>query len=286
MLVPLVTAISLVLPASVVGAITSPAEPVHATAAPAQEDGPVFASVKVDADGFGEVGSAVSTRVAAEAETTLKHEGIVRRAGVDDILVFLKVTPPDSGDEGYVVGIAVSRMGQPITETVSAVCELCVEDELIELVAVKLHELVPVMREHMAAVRAEAAAAAAEPEPEPEPEIEIIPPENRVDVPTGMGNKGKAGIALVGLGVGGVIAGAVMAAKAPTQRAPDNGYELTQTQTPGYAALGIGGAFVVGGVVLLVLDSRERKRQGLERETIVAPVLGPGIAGLSWSGRF
>lgn len=284
MLVSLVTAISLALPASVVGAITSPAKPVLATAAPGQEDAPVFASVKVDADGFGEVGSTVSTRIAAEAEIKLKNEGIVRRAGVDDILVFLKITPPISGDEGYVVGIAVSRLGQPITETVEAECELCVEDELIALVALKLHELVPAMREHMAAVRAEAAKP--EPVPEPEPEPEIIPPDNIDEVPTGMGNKGKAGIALVGLGAAGVIAGAVMAAKAPTQRAPDNGYELTQTQTPGYAALGIGGAFVVGGVVLFALDLRDRKKQRSERETVVAPVLGLGVAGLSWSGRF
>ena len=285
MLVLFVTAISLVLPASMAGAVTSPVASLHAVAAPPQEDLKVFASVKVDAEGFGEVGSKVSTRVAAEAESTLEGEGIDRRAGVDDIIVFLKVTPPPSGDEGYVLGIAVSHLGQPITDSIEAVCELCVEDELIELVDAKIRELLPTIREHMAQVQADAAAAVEEqPEPEPEPEI-VVPPPIVEEEPTGMGGKGKAGAALLGLGAAGAVAGGIMAVLPPTQISPDNGYELRRTQPPGYATLAVGGVFFVTGVVLLVVDSRERKRSR-PIATSVAPVLGPNIAGMSWSGRF
>lgn len=287
MLVPLVTAISLVLPASMAGAVTSPVASVRAVTAPAQEDPEVFASVKVDAEGFGEVGSKVSTRVVAEAETTLEAEGIKRRTGVDDIVVFLKVTPPPSGDEGYMLGIAVTHLGQPITETIEADCELCVEDELIELVDAKIRELLPKIREHMAQVQADAAAAAAEAqaeEPEPEPEIEPPPPIVEEE-PKGMGGKGKAGAALLGLGAAGAVAGVIMAVRPPTQISPDNGYELRRTQPPGYATLAVGGALLVTGAVLLVLDSRERKRSR-PKATSVAPMLSPSVAGLSWSGRF
>ena len=288
MLVPLVTAISLVLPASLAGAVTSPATSVRAVTAPPQEDSEVFASVKVDAEGFGEVGSKVSTRVVAEAESTLETEGIKRRTGVDDIVVFLKVTPPPSGDEGYMLGIAVTHLGQPITETVEADCELCVEDELIELVDAKVRELLPKIREHMAQVRADAAAAAAAEteveEPEPEPEIEPPPPIID-DEPKGMGGKGKAGAALLGLGAAGAVAGVIMAVREPTQVSPDNGYELRRTQPPGYATLAVGGALLVTGAVLLVLDSRDRKRSR-PKATSVAPMLGPSVAGMSWSGRF
>ncbi len=283
MLVPVVTAISLVLPASMAGAVTSPAASVHAIAAPPQ-DPEVFASVKVDAEGFGEVGSKVSTRVVAEAQQTLEAEGIKERKGVDDIVVFLKVTPPPSGDEGYMLGIAVTHLGQPITDTVEADCELCVEDELIELVDAKIRELLPTIREHMAQVQADAAAAEPEPEPEPEPEIEPPPP--IVDEePAGMGGKGKAGAALLGLGAAGAVAGVIMAVRPPTQVSPDNGYELRRTQPPGYATLAVGGALLVTGAVLLVLDSRDRKRSR-PKATSVAPMLGPSVAGMSWSGRF
>jgi len=288
MLVPLVTAISLVLPASMAGAVTSPVASVRAVTAPPQEDPEVFASVKVDAEGFGEVGSKVSTRVVAEAQTTLEGEGIKRRTGVDDIVVFLKVTPPPSGDEGYMLGIAVTHLGQPITDTIEADCELCVEDELIELVDAKIRELLPKIREHMAQVQADAAAAAAEaqaaeePEPEPEPEV---PPPIVPEEPKGMGGKGKAGAALLGLGAAGAVAGVIMAIRPPTQDSPDNGYDLRSTKPPGYATLAVGGALLVTGAVLLVLDSRERKRSR-PIATSVAPILGPNVAGMSWSGRF
>jgi len=161
MLAHLIVALSLVIPPAVVAAPVGPV--VRMSMVAPATDVQVYASVKVDAAGFGEVGSAIATRVQQQAEATLVAEGVIKRAKVDDLNVFIKVTPPDNGDEGYVLGVAIERLGKPILEVTQDKCELCVEDELIELVAKKMQELAPKMREHMTAL------AAVQPELEPEP---------------------------------------------------------------------------------------------------------------------
>lgn len=300
MLVAHVTALALVLPTHALalpqagGLPLMAQEPAGAgTAAPAAPV-QVFASVKVDAEGFGEVGSKVQVRVAQEAESVLLSEGIKRRSSVSDMIVFLKVTPPANGDEGYVFGVAVSHLGKPIVEVSEVACELCVEDELIEKVAVTLREIAPQMRAHMEKIAADEAEKArleaeknkpppeggtgagtgtgtgTEPEPEPEPER--------------FGPKGKAGFGLVAAGVVGLGVGVGLALRSPTQKDPTIGYELVDTRPPGYGVLAVGGALAVTGAVLLILDARERQRR-LDKNA-VAPVVGPGAVGLVWSGRF
>jgi hypothetical protein len=72
-----------------------------------------------------------------------------------------------------------------------------------------------------------------------------------------------------------------LAANSPKQDDPKNGFELTSTRPVGSALLGVGGAALVTGIVLFVID---RKRQA--QRTAIAPLWGPDFAGVSWSGRF
>ena len=98
---------------------------------------------------------------------------------------------------------------------------------------------------------------------------------------TRLGTKGIAGVALLSTGLAATVTGAALwgskSADHPTR--PDLYLRL---KPPGITMVALGGAATVSGVILVVLD----RKQARSRKTAAAPMLGPGLAGVSLSGRF
>jgi hypothetical protein len=101
-----------------------------------------------------------------------------------------------------------------------------------------------------------------------------------------LGGKGKAGVALLVLGAGGVIAGAVLLGMGSNEEVASDDPSATETadlRPPGAAVLATGGVLVVAGAVLLGLDRRDAKRK---RAVAIAPSAGRTTYGFAISGRF
>jgi hypothetical protein len=112
---------------------------------------------------------------------------------------------------------------------------------------------------------------AAKPDDEPRPKL---------------GALGKAGIATLAVGAVGVGVGLGLGLREDTwgSDASDAGQVgYTSTKAPGWAVLGVGGALLVTGTVLLVCDLRRSKRS---RRTAIAPYLNDGAAGFVVLRRF
>lgn len=113
---------------------------------------------------------------------------------------------------------------------------------------------------------------------------ETNPPDGREKVP--LGGKGKAGVALLVVGVGGVVAGAVLlglGAKEDAGSDDPSQLEGKDNKPAGAAVLAVGGVLVIVGATLLGLDRRDAKRK---RSVAFAPAVGRGGFGLAVSGRF
>ncbi|MBL9100547.1 MAG: hypothetical protein JNL82_06305 [Myxococcales bacterium] len=159
-------------------------------------------------------------------------------------------------------------------------------------------------RERMAAVDAKLVAVAPEPEPEPEPEPapapepapQVVPaPAPNIEVKPGQRGPGGLGYAGIGLIAGGVLAGAgvavpgfVSASRLKAQEADEGAVvpvsaarqavfadSLGKAHALAYAGLAVGGALVVTGVVLVIVDARRGRRAGGRAR------LRPGAGGLA-----
>jgi len=127
-----------------------------------------------------------------------------------------------------------------------------------------------------------------EPDPiETEP-METTPSETEPE-PKRIGPLGIAGSVTMGLGLGGVIVGAVLLPR-PNESDPIESSFLTldrtNYRTPAIVALGLGSAAVLGGTAMLVTDLVRRKKQRQKSATVVTPVVTQEAAWLSISGRF
>lgn len=114
------------------------------------------------------------------------------------------------------------------------------------------------------------------------PEVDPVNTDKRAP----LGGKGKAGVALLVVGAGAVIAGAVvLALDAKEDVGSDDPSQLEgQNNKPaGAAVLAIGGVLVIVGATLLGLDRRDAKRK---RSVAFAPAVGRRGFGIALSGRF
>jgi hypothetical protein len=101
-----------------------------------------------------------------------------------------------------------------------------------------------------------------------------------------LGGKGKAGIALLVVGAGGVIAGAVVLALGKSEGVASedpSAVDDVDRRPAGAAVLAVGGVLVIVGATLLGLDRRDAKRK---RAVSIAPAASRTSFGLGISGRF
>ena len=119
--------------------------------------------------------------------------------------------------------------------------------------------------------------------PTPAPTPTDPPPERRI------GPLGIAGSVTMGVGVAGLVVGAVLLPRPETSSPIESSYltlDQTRYRTPAIASLVAGGAFLVGGTAMLVTDLVRRKKKRQRSSTQVAPVVTPEAAWLSITGRF
>jgi len=118
-------------------------------------------------------------------------------------------------------------------------------------------------------------------EPAPvRPALQPPPPASDAD-PDRLGRKGIAGVALLSAGLTGTAAGAALWASKESDH-PTRPDMILRLKPPGITLVAVGSAATVSGIVLLALD----RQQARARATAAAPMLGPGLAGLSVTGRF
>ncbi len=220
-------------------------------------------------------GEILGKRLQAEATTALGESDvdIVQGAAVSKITVEVRW----DDDENHAITVRVTNRGEA-TEVVEGspfICDACGENELIT----KIREVVPACVPLLAVQQT-----SPEPVVDPPPGGDDPGPEDR-STKRPLKAIGKAGIALMAVGVGGVAGGAVMLALGeradPNPPDPSNP-ETTDFRPPGIAVLAVGGALLLTGVGLLVADRVSAKKHS----AVVAPAIGPRFTGLAISARF
>lgn len=252
-----------------------------AVASPAFAAEPRHASVEIDTSEVGEEGPVIMRRTRERTDVVLRAAGVLPgRPDAADPVIYVDVNELTGAEPGYECEVWISHLGKVVGERRRVECTLCTESEIVQRVEATVSELVPLLPTD------------AEAEPTDPTPTETTPPtetegSDPSTTPTdgerrkGLGGMGKAGVALIAVGVAGAAAGAVMVALPPKVDQDDPRYEVTY-RPPGIATLAAGGAALVTGIVLLVVD----RRRARPRTTALVPVLAPNAYGLSWSARF
>jgi hypothetical protein len=204
----------------------------------------------------------------------------------------VRVVPLSGKEVGYSItleGLLDGRLvdGSPPPLTCSACTETEMVDKVVEQVGLLLPKLQP---EEEPETEGEGTSAGDEPR-----ETDLVEPtfdgaaEPGAEPRPKLGALGKAGIAVLAVGAVGVGVGLGLGLREDTWDA-DSGYAgnagsvgYISTKTPGWAVLGVGGALLVTGTVLLVYDVRRAKKS---RRTAIAPYLDQDGAGLTLLRRF
>jgi len=166
----------------------------------------------------------------------------------DPELVIVVDQTGDDENPTFVVGLSLERAGEIVPGSARQLeCSLCTYTDLVDKVSAELPAMVELAR-----------AEQVEPGPvEPDPDtgpVDVEPDNSRKIGPVGM-----AGIGVAVLGLAGVGTGAALVAKG-VELLPPNFEQQKDFRTPGYIVLGIGGAALVGGIVMIALDVSKRKQ--------------------------
>lgn len=129
--------------------------------------------------------------------------------------------------------------------------------------------------------------AAAEDAPTAAPSASEPPPRDR-RARRPLGPLGKAGIPLMIVGAGAAIGGGVMIGLGERKDDSSTGVDraTTNLRPPGIALAAIGGAVLVGGTVMLVIDRVRAKRDRTAQTPAVVPVVSHREAGVALTFRF
>jgi hypothetical protein len=245
---------------------------------------PRHASVEIDTSDVGEEGPVIKRRTRERADVVLRAAGVLPgRTDAGDPVIFVDVDELEGPEPGYQCEVWISYEGKVLGERRRVECPLCTESEIVQRVETTMSELITLLPTE------------GDVEPTDSSPTDVTPPTDTEtdgsttttttptddDRPKGLGGMGKAGIALIAVGVAGAAAGAVMVAL-PAKVDPDDPLFETTYRPPGIATMAAGGATLVTGIVLLVID----RRRARTRTTALVPMLSPTTAGLSWSGRF
>jgi hypothetical protein len=253
-----------------------------AVPAPAWANAPASkAAVEVDVALDQPDDAALAARLRGEVVKALNTEGIAvtKAAGPDEGLI--KVRVRWNADDNHEITAEVIAAGETKTpEGGPWVCDTCREAQLSAKVAEVAGQLVPLLPETADAASGDGGGAG------------VTPGDGGGGETNGGGGKrklgtlGKVGIPLLVVGVGGAVAGGVLAAMGEKRSAASDDpqdVEVTDYSKPGIPIAVVGAALAVTGIALLAVDlSRSSKK----KKTAMAPMLAPGLAGIGLSGRF
>ncbi|MEM6992238.1 MAG: hypothetical protein AAF721_17135 [Myxococcota bacterium] len=254
-----------------------------ATMAGAPDADAPAARITVDATALGDAADAVAAQVDEGARNILDTNGMRAVDETSAPEVVLTITPLGGDKPGYRCDYEVKQGGATVEGSASfSDCRLCTESELVETAQAVLEQQLPALRELSAPKEAPAKI---EPKEEDPDVTDPVQPQPGGSDPVdqggkGLGTLGKAGIAVGVVGVAALVPGIVLAVLPPK---PLPNAEQRETTVPGIVLAAAGGAALVTGVALLVVDVTRAKK---DRNARLLPSIGPRSAGLSLTGRF
>ena len=163
----------------------------------------------------------------------------------------------------------------PGSEPFASVTEPCQRCGSAQLVAQLERQLDTALLHTDATRSAPAAAPSPEPAPAPSPRAPTVTSDPRV------GPMGIAGIALLGTGFAATATGAGLWARGSLPH-PDRPDWVLRTRPPGIAMVAGGAAAMITGGALIAVDLRRRRIP----QHALAPLVAPGVAGMTLTGRF
>jgi hypothetical protein len=215
---------------------------------------PVRTSVEVDTSQVGESGPVIQRRVRERSDVILRRDGVLPARPGQDPVVWVTVYELRDEEPGYAFELRAQRGDDDLLHTERFECRLCTETELVGEVEIRLDSLVGKLGAQTESTRD----ATSEDEPvltePPPPHVDSVPLERDA----GLGAMGKVGIAGLATGVVGLGVGIGLASKKDVpQRDARN---VTTTKPPGYALIGIGAGLAIAGAVLLAIDRKRASR--------------------------
>jgi hypothetical protein len=244
---------------------------------PGEASEPRTTAVAVDASEIGTMSSRRVDDVADKATRAVVDAGLspaavrVTFVEIDPVAVLRGVRVSIAADEA-----AVTDPDDPRGPLLAS-CTACSDAELAGLAIEAVLEAIELHEDALEAQRAAAEAATAVAPSPTEPEARPTPPPAAAPRRP-LGALGGVGVAMLGVGVGAAVTGAVLASRPPAPYPGEPRVDvLRDLRPPGYAVLGVGAALLVTGAVLLVVDRRKARARRLAG----APWVGPGALGIT-----
>lgn len=234
------------------------------------DDPPTRASLEVDASTLGAQSPVLLRRIEELGDIELRRAEILPSRQPRDPLLKISVFALDGG--GYRIRSHLEIDSELVPNSDREVlCTLCTEGETVERARIEVDRLIPFVRDH---ARAEADAEARAREADTTRETATTA---ATDDRPRLAPLSKAGIALLATGSAGLGLGLGLALREPTVK-PEMPLETLDTRTPGYVALGVGGALIIGGVALILTGQRRARASTVS--------FAPTLRGAVLTGRF
>ena len=255
--------------------LAAPSSTVHASSDILEPEGDVPAAPTsepaVDTSELGDLGMLITPRVIDATAPVLAE------AGIEPSMASVRITFLNAENFEYAIRVVLDPSKSLDNAPILKTCRGCMTDELVEATVEAVRK----------AIKRKEAREPKMPDPGPEelPRPEDGTPTDTAPTPSrGLGPMSWGGVAALALGVASVATGGAFLGLGERRPADDKS-QFRDFRPSGYGLLGVGGALVITGVTLIVVDRvRAKRRSG--RSAAVAPLLGPDSAGFAISGRF
>ena len=252
------------------GAPATEATPSEELPADDPEGPPTRASLEVDASTLGAQSPVLLRRIEELGDIELRRAEILPSRQPRDPVLKISILAIDGG--GYTIQSHLEIDGEIVPNSDREVlCTLCTEGETVERARIEVDRLIPFVRDH-ARAEAEAEARAREADTTSETKATAASDDRPRLAPLS-----KVGVALLATGGAGLGLGLGLALREPTVK-PEMPLETLDTRTPGYVALGVGGALIISGVALVITGQRRARASTL--------AFAPTLRGAVLTGRF
>ncbi len=236
---------------------------------------PARIGLRIDTKALGSDAEPIAAKVEERGKILFDEEGVLEPLyDQDPVIAIVVERVQNSEDPGYVIGLSIEQ-GEDVIQGSArqSDCALCARTELIDKIAAELPKLIELARTVQVVREVDTGDDTGNDTSDDsggdeggEPRVKPIGP------------LGFAGIGLGVLGLGGVGAGVALALQ-EDRPLPDGGKYFKDYQTPGYVLLGVGGAALIAGVVLIALDVSKRKNQRKPQESRAhVQWIGTGLA--------
>ncbi len=207
---------------------------------------------------------------------------------LDDVAVRVQIA--DQGGsagapgDGYAYTLKAEAIGSAAVQ-VEGACSGCTERELVKAVTDALPELLGKLDKQRGREPAQGDSSGEPEGPDQDPNgsgRDSSPDPKR----SPLGTPGKAGVALLVVGVPTLVAGIGLAVRADQSSGEPGAIEQTSTHTPGYVLIGVGAASAIAGAALLATDRVRARRSPSSQARATSFGAAPMRGGMSVSVGF